>query len=234
MKIKIRRTVTKKALKDVRRLDTSSAWLRELREARFEGIGSLKRIVSQQWALHFGGEPPEGIHLVLLETKLGYHIEHEQKKAQGLPIVGKFLRNYKAAMEFSLQGFDADMRFYLELGMKYQGVSPEKEEEMKVKRKAAAVKAQATKAKSEVNKGPKKGATWVGLFQANYKKQLTDAELAKAMTKAMGDGHSYTEQEVVKNRGFFNFGGFGAKYPKPKTALQQFKDEPKDGKKSKK
>lgn len=200
-------------------------WECRLRAAKMESEGAVKRLIEQQWKCWFGQPVPEKVDRVLLEVKLAYAIDFFQKKTEGKPIKDSFLKNYKAAMALDLDGFDKDMRQVMRIDIQHRGTSPEQEEQMKVKRKAAAEKAQATKAKNNPSKGPKKGATWYELFKANHAKKLTDTELAKAMTKAMGDGHTYTEQEVVKNRGFYNFGGFGKNYPKPKTALDQFKAE---------
>lgn len=226
MKIKrIKKVISQKAMRNVRHCDTVAMWLREVRLARIDGPEAHKRFVYQQWALTFKTEPPADVNVVLLEVKVAYKIEFDERRAKGQTLSKKFLKNYDAAMKFDVQGFNADMLFYLEMTMKYRGLTPEKEQEMKAKRKAGAVKAQATKAKNNPVKGPRKGATWHALFSENFSKKRTDAELAKEMTKRMGGGYKYTEAEVIKNRGFFNFGAFGKNLAKPKVALGQFKEE---------
>lgn len=232
MKIK----TTKKALQNVHRCDTSWMWEREKREASMSN--SEKKFVLQQWELHFKTDPPESVSWILLKEKLAYHIAHEENLVKGRVESDKFKRNYKAAMELDLQGFHPDSRYLLELSMKYKGVSPEKEQEMKAKKKQAGAKAAATRKAREGNKGPKKGETWHGLLSANFSKKLTDEELAAAMTKAMGTGEKFTTDQVIKARGFFNFGALSPKLDKPKTALKQYRDgkevEPKPrGKKAK-
>lgn len=217
--------IKKKAKISGKKIENAWVWECRLREAKMSGEPAVKRLVLEQWDAWGLGIIPEKTGLVLLETKVAYVIDMHQRKVEKFPITERFLRNHKAAMRLDLQGFDPDMKRVLGINIEHRSQSPEQEEAMKVKRKAAAEKAQVTKAKNNPSKGPKKGATWFGLFKANHSAKLTDAALAKAMTKAMGDGHTYTEQEVVKNRGFYNFGGFGKNYPKPKAALEQFKDE---------
>lgn len=219
------KALSKRVLANVRHCDTTWAYSRWKREARMGSDSAYRTFVLQQYKLNFGEDAPQGVHVELLDAKNMYHVEGEEKKKNGIEPSPKWLKNYKAAMKLDLQGFDADLKTLLEIGIKHRSTDPEKEQEMKMKRKAAAEKAQNTKAERTPNKGPKKGATWYELFKANHTKKLTDSELAEAMTKAMNDGHVYTEQEVVKNRGFYNFGGFGKNYPKPSKALEQFKDE---------
>lgn len=221
MKLVIKKKAAAPAKNQIMR---SWIWECRLRAARMESDAAVKRLIAEQWQLWFGQPVPEKDQ-VLLEVKLAYAIDFHEKNQQKKKLSESFLQNYKAAMAMLPEGFDKDMRQVMRIDTAHRGTSPEKEMEMKVKRKAAAVKATATKQKNNPNKGPRKGATWYGLFKANHSAKLTDAELAKAMTKAMGDGHTYTEQEVVKNRGFYNFGGFGKNFPKPKAALDQVKAE---------
>lgn len=219
------KALTKKALAQARHCDTSGSYSHWKREARFEGDSALRTFILQQYKLNFNQEPPADVHWKLLDAKNAYFIEMNEKRLAGRELSPKFLQNHKAAMEFNLQGFHPDMKALLELDIKHREIDPEKEQEMKVKKQKAVEKAQKTKAEKNANKGPRKGETWFNLFKANHAKKLTDPELAKAMTKAMDDGHVYTEQEVVKNRGFYNFGAFGKRFPKPAKALEQFKDE---------
>lgn len=215
-----------KALSRARHCDSTWSFSYWKREALMNSWGQYRDFVIQQWAFNFKDEPyPAETPLDLVAAKIMYHLDKQEKDAKQIVPSPSWTRNYKAAMKMDLQAFDAGMRTLLEISIKHREISPEKEQEMKVKRKAAAEKAQKTKSEKNPNKGPKKGATWFGLFKANHAAKLTDAELAKAMTKAMNDGHVYTEQEVVKNRGFYNFGAFGKNYPKPSNALEQFKDE---------
>lgn len=217
-----------KALSRAKHCDTTWSFSYWKREALMNSWGQYRDFIVQQWAFNFKEPFPSDAPLDLVSAKIMYHLDKQEKDAKHLKPSPSWERNYKAAMKMDLQAFDADMRTLLEISIKHRELSPEKEQEMKVKRKAAAEKAQKTKSEKAVNKGPKKGATWYGLFKANHSAKLTDAELAKAMTKAMNDGHVYTEQEVVKNRSFYNFGAFGKNYPKPAKPLEQFKDEKED------
>lgn len=220
--MKIKKIISKKALKDVKPCMDPWKWSTRLREA--ENQKRVKQFIYQQWVLIFGSQPPENVSLTLLRIKISYHLEYERNKANNKPMSDGFLKNYKAAMALNLQGFDESMRYILEMHIKNKELTPEEEEEMKIKKKKAVEKAKATKAenaKGEV-KGPKKGETWASILQANYKAKLSDKKLAELMTKAMKNGHIYTEQEVVKARGFFNFGALSSKVKKPVKPLQKF------------
>lgn len=221
---RLKKAVTKKVLAKVETLG-AEAFGKELK--RFEDEKSptqWKAFILQQWLLAFNEAPPQGVGFQLLALKLKYHLNHEEAIAQGRALSQRFLRNYKAAMGLSLQGFEAELRYLLE--SKINAVKSTQTEEQKMaNKKQAVVKAQATKAKKTEGqpKGPAKGATWVGLFQEQPKVLRTDTQIAAEFKKRMGGTVDVCEKDVVKSRGFYNFGAFGKKFPAPKVALKEYK-----------
>lgn len=225
MKTKIRRVkkaLTKKALLSVGKYDNYWKWSSKLKELNLKGGTKSKSIfIYQQYKLWFNEEPPEGIADKLIELKIGYTILKNEIENKGKKLSNKCLKNYRAAMNLNLVDFDYDMRFCIKSAINQRELSPEQEEEMKVKRKKAVKKAQATRqAKTGTKKT--KGETWAGILQENYKKKLNDTALAKEMTKRMGDGVKYNDSHVIKARGFFNFGALSSKVAKPNKPLQQY------------
>lgn len=211
--MKLKRLLSKKQLKKVDTVSSYNEWSLGLKKAQEKSITAHREFVFQQWAKIFGGElPKKDLHL--LELKIGYHLQYEEKKAKGETLSPKSLQNYKAAMEMNVQKFHPEFRSILDILLKSKN---QKENTMKAKKKAVK-KESAVK----ISKGPKKGETWAALLTENFKKKLNDTQLAAEMTKRMNDGTVYTEAQVLKSRGFFNFGALSSKIEKPKTKLVQF------------
>lgn len=223
IKKKIKKALTKKALAVVGRCEKYCDYSFKLRDLRTKGgESSVMPFVAQQYKLWYNEDPPTDQPNKLIEIKVGYKILIHDIKGRGEEPSPEVLKNYKASQNFNLKGFDKEMQSLLKIAIKKTQISQEKEEEMTKVRKKAAAKAQATKAAKSGGKKITKGETWGAILKENFKKKLTDEQLAKEMTKRMGDGNTYTEDQVKKARGFFNFGALSSKVEKPSEPLKQF------------
>lgn len=169
----------------------------------------------------FGTPPPTGM-LCLIRAKIAYRLQLIGMKSGDVTPSKKFMQNYEASQKMDMEGFDDELRFWMESDAKKEKQQEENQGEshmVMLAKKSA--KAAATKAPDGQGKKGSVTRTWIELMSKQPSTKLSDAALAAEMRKRHPDKKKYSEADVASVRSLFNRGKLVGQKGKPGKPLEE-------------
>lgn len=172
-------------------------------------------IIREWYEKCFNDFPPWNEHgIQMCKYRVSYHLYVADLKMQGKPVPDTVAKNYKAFMEFNINGLNNGVikhSILAELKQTQGGNEMPRQKEKKVT---------GAKAKSAVSE--KAYETWIRLMAEQPKKKLNDTALAKEMQKAHPGKKVYDENDVARHRSLYNNGKIKSQSKAPKVRIEQY------------